>query len=103
VPLPSQPDFLADSAQITKLRQNAGIFDHDAKSYFPASRHTDSLRFFALPGEGTVRTLSFLLEERAVVIGDLYFKSPTLRWDAGTYRFVFDHEQGRAELPIRLE
>ena len=59
--------------------------------------------FFALPGEGTVRTLSFLLEERAVVIGDLYFKSPTLRWEAGTYRFVFEHEQGRADLPIRLE
>ena len=50
-----------------------------------------------------MRTLSFLLEERAVVIGDLYFKSPTLRWEAGTYRFVFEHDQGRAELPIRLE
>ena len=103
VPLPSQEVFLADSAQITKVRQNARIFDHDVKPYFPASRHTDSLRFFALPGEGTVRTLSFVLEEQAVVIGDIYFKSPTLRWDAGTYRLVFDHEQGRAELPIRLE
>ena len=50
-----------------------------------------------------MRTLSFVLEEQAVVIGDIYFKSPTLRWDAGTYRLVFDHEQGRAELPIRLE
>ena len=103
VPLSSQEAFLADSAQITKLRQNAGIFSHDVKPYFPASRHTDALRFFALPGEGTVRTLSFVLEEQAVVIGDIYFKSPTLRWDAGTYRLVFDHEQGRAELPIRLE
>jgi len=103
VPLPSQEVFLADSAQITKVRQNARIFDHDVKPYFPASRHTDSLRFFALPGEGTVRTLSFVLEEQAVVTGDIYFKSPTLRWDAGTYRLVFDHEQGRAELPIRLE
>ncbi len=82
VPLPSQEMFLADSAQITKLRQNARIFDKDVKPYFPASTHTDSLRFFALPGEGTVRTLSFLLEERAVVTGDLYFKSPTLRWEA---------------------
>jgi hypothetical protein len=102
VPLPAQEDFLADSQQITKLRQNAKIFDHDVKPYFPASTHTDALRFFALPGEGTVGTLSFLLEERAVVIGDHYFKSPTLRWEAGPYRFVFEHEQGRAELPIRL-
>ena len=35
VPLPSQEVFLADSAQITKLRQNARIFDHDVKPYFP--------------------------------------------------------------------
>jgi len=103
VPLPSQQTFLADSQQITKLRQNARIFDKDVKPYFPASTHTDLLRFFALPGEGTVRTLSFVLEERAVVTGDLYFKSPTLRWEAGTYRLVFDHEGGHAELPIRLE
>ena len=31
VPLPSQEVFLADSAQITKVRQNARIFDHDGQ------------------------------------------------------------------------
>ena len=41
--------------------------------------------------------------EHGVVIGDLYFKSTTLRWDRGTYRLVFDNEKGHAELPIRLE
>ena len=92
-----------DSARITQLRQNATIFYRNVRSYFPKSTFTDTLRFFALPGEGTVRDESFALEEQAVVLGDLYFKSPTLRWEKGPYRFVFDHEKARAELPIRLE
>lgn len=103
VPLTTQEQFLADSARITQLRQNARIFRRPIETYFPQSRQTDALRFFALPGDPTVRTLTFLLEEHAVAFGDLYFRSPTLRWDAGTYRLVFDHEKGRAELPIRLE
>jgi len=103
VPLPTQKQFLADSARITQLRQNATIFYRNVRSYFPKSTLTDTLRFFALPGEGTVRDQSFALEEQAVVVGDLYFKSPTLRWEKGTYRFVFDHDHARAELPIRLE
>ena len=37
------------------------------------------------------------------VIGNLYFKSTTLRWDEGTYRLVFNNDKGHAELPIRLE
>ena len=103
VPLPTQQQFLADSARITQLRQNATIFYRNVRSYFPKSTFTDTLHFFALPGEGTVRDQSFALEEQAVVVGDLYFKSPTLRWEKGTYRLVFDHENARAELPIRLE
>lgn len=103
VPLATQEQFLADSAAITRLRQNASIFRREVKTYFPASRRTDILRFVALPGDGLARELSFLIEEQAVAIGDLYFKSPTLRWESGTYRFIFDHEKGRAEIPIRLE
>ena len=103
VPLPMQKQFLADSARITQLRQNATIYYRNVRSYFPRSTFTDTLRFFALPGEGTVREESFALEEEAVVLGDLYFTSPTLRWEEGIYRLVFDHERARAELPIRLE
>jgi hypothetical protein len=103
VPMPTQQQFLADSARITQLRQNATIYYRDVRSYFPKSTFTDTLRFFALPGEGTVRDESFAVEEQAVVLGNLYVRSPTRRWDKGTYRFVFDHEKGRAELPIRLE
>ena len=103
VPLATQEQFLVDSAKITKLRQNARIFQREVLGYFPKSADGEFLRWFALPGEGTVRNPAVIPSEHGVVIGDLYFKSPTLRWDDGTYRLVFDNENGHAELPIRLE
>ena len=103
VPLATQEQFLADSAQITKLRQNARIFQREVISYFPKSADGEFIRWFALPGDGTVRDPAIVPSEHGVVIGDLYFKSPTLRWEAGTHRLVFDNTKGHAELPIRLE
>lgn len=103
VPLATQEQFLADSQVITKLRQNARIFQRDVISYFPKSADGEFIRWFALPGEGTVRNPAIVPSEHGVVIGDLYFRSPTLRWEAGTHRLVFNNDKGHAELPIRLE
>jgi hypothetical protein len=103
VPLATQEQFLADSQVITKLRQNAKIFQRDVLNYFPKSADGEFIRWFALPGEGTVRNPAIVPSEHGVVIGELYFKSPTLRWEAGTHRLVFDNTKGHAELPIRLE
>lgn len=103
VPLATQELFLADSQRITQLRQNARIFERPVINYFPKSASGEFIRWFALPGEGTVRNPAIVPSEHGVVIGDLYFKSPTLRWDDGTYRLVFDNDKGHAELPIRLE
>jgi hypothetical protein len=103
VPLATQEQFLADSQVITKLRQNARIFMREVISYFPKSADGEYIRWFALPGEGTVRDPAIVPSEHGVVIGDLYFKSPTLRWEDGTHRLVFNNDKGHAELPIRLE
>jgi hypothetical protein len=103
VPLATQEQFLADSQVITKLRQNARIFQREVISYFPKSADGEFIRWFALPGEGTVRNPAIVPSEHGVVIGDLYFRSPTLRWEVGTHRLVFDNDKGHAELPIRLE
>jgi hypothetical protein len=103
VPLATQEQFLADSPVITKLRQNAKIFQRDVIGYFPKSADGEYIRWFALPGEGTVRNPAIVPSEHGVVIGELYFRSPTLRWEAGTHRLVFDNTKGHAELPIRLE
>ena len=102
-PLATQEQFLDDSQQITKLRQNAKIFERPVLIFFPKSADGEYIKWFALPGEGTVRNPAIIPSEHGVVIGDLYFKSPTLRWDSGTYRLVFDNDKGHAELPIRLE
>ena len=103
VPLATQEQFLADSPVITKLRQNARIFMREVIGYFPKSADGEYIRWFALPGEGTVRDPAIVPSEHGVVIGDLYFRSPTLRWEAGTHRLVFNNDKGHAELPIRLE
>jgi hypothetical protein len=103
VPLATQKQFLADAARIRQLRQNAGIFHRELVSYFPKSASGDAMRWVALPGDGLIREPVVIPAEQGVAIGDLYFKSPTLRWEAGTHRLVFDHEKGHAELPIRLE
>lgn len=103
VPLASQEQFLEGAAEIRELRQNARIFQQPIGTYFPESADAEMLRWFALPGEPTVRTLAVIPSEHGVVGGDLYFKSPTRLWEKGTYRLVFDNGTARAELPIRLE
>jgi hypothetical protein len=103
VPLATQEQFLADAARIRQFRQNAGIFHRDLVNYFPKSAVGDVMRWVALPGDGLIREPVVIPAEQDVAIGDLYFKSPTLRWELGTHRLVFDHEKGHAELPIRLE
>jgi hypothetical protein len=103
VPLATQEQFLADAARIRQFRQNAGIFSRNLASYFPQSARGDGMRWVALPGDGLIRELVVIPEEQGVALGDLYFKSPTLRWEAGMHRLVFDHEKGHAELPIRLQ
>ena len=37
-------------------------------------------------GDGLIREPVAIPEEQGVALGDLYFKSPTLRWEAGTHR-----------------
>lgn len=103
VPLATQEQFLADSSAIRLLRQNARIFRREVIVFFPKSADGEPLRWFSLPGDGTIRDPAIVPSEHGVLIGDLYFKSPTLRWDDGTYRLVFDSDKGHAELPIRLE
>jgi hypothetical protein len=103
VHLATQEQFLEAAAEIRKLRQNASISQQPVITYFPQSADAEQLRWFALPGEGIVRTLAVVPSEHGVVVGDLYFKAPTRVWVKGTYRFVFDNGTGRAELPIRLE
>jgi len=107
VPLATQEQFLGDAGRIQQLRQNASMFKRGLADYFPQSGGGHGpgavIQWVALPGDGLVRDPVVLPAEHALAAGDLYFKSPTLRWEKGTYRLIFDHMNGHAELPIRLE
>ena len=103
VPLATQQQFLAaDTAQILQLRQNVGIFRRHIENYFPTTLGRNRMQWVALPGE-LVRDPLIIPTRDNIATGDLYFKSPTMRWEAGTHRLVFAHEKGHAELPILLE
>jgi hypothetical protein len=71
VPLATQEQFLEAAAEIRELRQNAGIFQQPVITYFPQSADAEQLRWFALPGEGIVRTLAVVPSEHGVVVGAL--------------------------------
>jgi hypothetical protein len=104
VPLATQQQFLDDAARIQQFKQNARIFYRNLTSFFPKSGdRVFNMRWVALPGEGTIPELVVIPAEYDLVVGDLYFRSPTLRWPSGVHRLVFDHPKGHAELPIRLE
>jgi len=104
VPLATQQQFLADAARMQQFKQNARIFYRNLTSFFPKSGdQVFGMRWVSLPEEGTIREVEVLPAEYNLLIGDLYFKSPTLKWESGTHRLVFDHPKGHAELPIRLE
>jgi hypothetical protein len=104
VPLATQQQFLADGARIQQFRQNARIFYRELTGFFPRSGdRVFGMRWVSLPEDGIIRELAVIPAEYDLLLGDLYFKSPTLKWESGTHRLVFDHPKGHAELPIRLE
>jgi hypothetical protein len=45
----------------------------------------------------------FVVDHNEVAAGPLFFESPTGAWEDGTYALVIRHQDGTAELPIRLE
>jgi hypothetical protein len=101
VPVASQQQFLDDHQELTKLLQNAVIWRRPLDSYF-ARRPEPTIRFFSPAGKSIVHdSAATNLDE--VAAGDLFFKSPDGRWPAGTYRLILNHDQAKAELPIRLE
>jgi hypothetical protein len=60
-----------------------------------------TIRFFSAPGAVIHDSVATNLGE--VAAGDLFFRSPDGKWDAGTYRLVLNHEAATAQLPITLQ
>ena len=98
----TQPQFLDDQQTLTRLLQNARVWRRALEPYFVSRPAKQTIRFFSTPGGGVIHDSAVTnLEE--VATGDLFFKSPDGKWNAGTYRLVLNHEKAKAELPITLQ
>ena len=95
VPVATQQQFLEDHQELNRLLQNAQIWRRALDSYF-VTRPKHTIRFFSRPGQVVHDSAITNLDE--VAVGDLFFKSPNGRWEAGTYHLVLNHEIGRAHV-----
>jgi hypothetical protein len=91
-----------DVNRIEQLLQNAKVVSHNVGSYFTQRDRPESMRLFTLPFGGVVHD-DFVTDRDHVAVGPLFFESPTGAWEKGTYALIVRHENGSAELPIRLE
>lgn len=100
-PLATQAEFLADHEVINLLLQNAAVWRRPFDPYFSSRPTKNTIRFVGRPGALVNDSVVTNLDE--VATGDLFFKSPNGKWEAGTYRLVLNHEKAKADLPITLE
>ena len=102
IPLASQERVGEDTTNVENLLRNARVEGHDVLSYFPQRQYTYPMRLFTFPFKGIVLS-EFVVDHNEVASGPLFFESPTGAWEDGTYALIIRHQNGAAELPIRLE
>ena len=102
VALATQERFGQDIERVRQLVQNARMSRHGTGTYFNRRNQSEEIRFFSLPG-GRLVADDFVVDRFRVVLGDLYFASPTGLWEDGIYTLVLEHDGGRAAVPIVLE
>ena len=100
VPVATQRQFLEDHEAINQLLQSATVSRRPIGLYF-TTRLQPTIRFFAFPGSVVHDT--FVTNRDEAAGGDVLFKSPQGRWEAGTYILRINHPEAQAQLPIELE
>jgi len=101
IALASQERFFRETEQIRLLLQNAAMVRHNVRSYFNRRPQVEPLRFFSLPPGPLVQS-NVRVDRFRVVVGDLFFETPTGVWEQGIYTLVLDHEGTHAAVPIDL-
>ena len=102
IPLASQRSFAQDHQRTRLLVQAATTTRHGIGTYIVRQR-ARRFQFFVSPFDGIADKL-FDTDQHRVAWGDLFFSSPTGRWDSGTYSLVVTGGEGRqAVLPIDLD
>ena len=104
LPVAPQEELLEDSAGITLVLQNARIWRRDLTSYFSQRNGgvpNEQIRFQAFPVGRTADEVT--VDRDHVTGGQLLFRTPRGRWDAGTHRREVNTDAGLGALPIKLE
>jgi hypothetical protein len=102
VPLSGQRRWGADPTRAVRLLQQATPARHQVRPYFGGA-NVNRLRFFSRPEDGhTVVDFEDSLWD-PVLIGDLFFESPTGAWETGRHVLTIGYERGTAALPIDLK
>ena len=102
IPLATQVRVGEDTTTVETLLRHARAQSHDVLSYFPQRDQIDPMKLFTFPFNGVVMS-EFVVDRNEVANGPLFFESPTGAWENGTYALIVRHQNGAAELPIRLE
>jgi hypothetical protein len=103
VPLSGQRRWGADPTRAVRLLQQATPTRHQVRPYFGSAANINRLRFFSRPQDGyTVVDLEDSFWD-PVLIGDLFFESPTGTWAPGRHVLTIGYERGTAALPLDLK
>jgi hypothetical protein len=102
IPLASQERFLDAAAVITKIRQNARVWQRELTPYFHGNPDASSFRLFAFPAEGVISG-DIVTETYGPALLTLYFESPDPQWKEGSYTLTIDNGKAKAVLPIELK
>jgi hypothetical protein len=102
VPLSGHRRWALDATRATRLLQQVRPTRHQVRSYFKEIADITRLRFFIRPDDrGTIVDAMDSTSDQ-VLLGDLFFESPTGAWERGRYVLAIGHARGVAQLPIEL-
>lgn len=102
VPLSGHRRWQMDATRATQLLQQVRPTRHQVRSYFKEIADITRLRFFMRPEDRGTIVDSMDSTSDQVLLGDLFFESPTGAWAKGRYVLAIGHTRGVAQLPIEL-
>jgi len=99
--LPSQAEVAKGMPDMQFRLDRASASSDPLNGYFPSAVREERLGFFAVPGKEIVFS-RVGVDNRLLASGWLFFRSPTGKWEAGTYTLVVKNKVLDIRLPLTL-
>lgn len=101
VSLPSQKRMAMGLPDLRRMLNQARVMRDPLEGYFPGRTREERLGFFAVPGEQIVFD-RVTVNHDTLAWGDLFFESPTGRFEPGIYTLVMENKIAHVRLPLAL-